>query len=631
MIRRALKRADRIITVSYNSKRDLVDYFGIAAGAHRRHLQRRRPAVPPRRPARRAGPRGGAATACRARTCSSSAARSRTRTSATCLRAFAEARRERALPHALVLAGPDAQEPQPRRGPDLGPRPRLARPCGPGIVPEEDLPGLFAGADAFLYPTLYEGFGLPVVEAMACGVPVLTSSTSALQEIAGGYAYLVDPMDVDAIAARHRGPGDRSGAPRGVRRARQAPRRATSPGTAPPSRRSRSTPRRSGRAEAERDVGAVAACRRPMRTAVVHDWLNGMRGGEKVLEAILPLVPEPTIFTLFHVPGSVSPAIERHPIRASCLNRLPFARRHYRQLPAALSRARSSPSTSPASTSSSPPRTASPRARSRRRASPHLCYCHTPVRYAYEQFDLYFPPGRTRLRALKAAADRAAARAGTSRRRRARRATSPTRPPSPSGSAATTGGRRRSAIRRSTWTSSTPGARAARATSCSPSARSSPTSASSVAIEAARARSAGGSSSSGRGPEEKRLARHRRLRRSSSVSGSAAARSCAQLYRTCALYLQPGEEDFGIAAVEALACGAPVVALARGGARDIVARRRERRPLRGRRRRGPRRGRRSGPARTQFDYTRLRASALAVPAGALRRASSGQRSRELLP
>jgi glycosyltransferase involved in cell wall biosynthesis len=62
------------------------------------------------------------------------------------------------------------------------------------------LPGLYAGADAFLYPTLYEGFGLPVVEAMASGVPVLTSSTSALQEIAGGYALLVDPMDVDAIA-----------------------------------------------------------------------------------------------------------------------------------------------------------------------------------------------------------------------------------------------------------------------------------------------------------------------------------------------------------------------------------------------------------------------------------------------
>src|SRR5262249_57580978 len=75
----------------------------------------------------------------------------------------------------------------------------------PGVVPEGALPGLFAGAEAFLYPTLYEGFGLPVAEAMACGTPVLTSSTSALQEIAGGYAYLVDPMDVDAIA---RGIGD---------------------------------------------------------------------------------------------------------------------------------------------------------------------------------------------------------------------------------------------------------------------------------------------------------------------------------------------------------------------------------------------------------------------------------------
>jgi alpha-1,3-rhamnosyl/mannosyltransferase len=70
----------------------------------------------------------------------------------------------------------------------------------PGIVPEDDLPGLYAGASVFLYPTLYEGFGLPVVEAMASGVPVLTSATSALQEIAGGYAYVVDPMDVDAIA-----------------------------------------------------------------------------------------------------------------------------------------------------------------------------------------------------------------------------------------------------------------------------------------------------------------------------------------------------------------------------------------------------------------------------------------------
>jgi glycosyltransferase involved in cell wall biosynthesis len=70
-----------------------------------------------------------------------------------------------------------------------------------GVVDDEDLPALYAGADAFLYPTLYEGFGLPIVEAMASGIPVLTSSNSALQEIAGGHALLVDPMDVDAIAA----------------------------------------------------------------------------------------------------------------------------------------------------------------------------------------------------------------------------------------------------------------------------------------------------------------------------------------------------------------------------------------------------------------------------------------------
>ena len=68
-----------------------------------------------------------------------------------------------------------------------------------------------------------------------------------------------------------------------------------------------------------------------MRTAVVHDWLNGMRGGEKVLEAMLPLLPDPTIFTLFHVPGSVSDTIERHRIVTSSLQKLPLARKHYRR------------------------------------------------------------------------------------------------------------------------------------------------------------------------------------------------------------------------------------------------------------------------------------------------------------
>ncbi|HEY7699174.1 MAG TPA: glycosyltransferase family 1 protein, partial [Vicinamibacteria bacterium] len=69
-----------------------------------------------------------------------------------------------------------------------------------GYVAEEDLPALYSNAEVFVYPSLYEGFGFPVIEAMACGAPVLTSSTSSLAEIAEGAALLVDPHDTGAIA-----------------------------------------------------------------------------------------------------------------------------------------------------------------------------------------------------------------------------------------------------------------------------------------------------------------------------------------------------------------------------------------------------------------------------------------------
>jgi glycosyltransferase involved in cell wall biosynthesis len=69
-----------------------------------------------------------------------------------------------------------------------------------GHVAQEALPAIYQGATLFLYPTLYEGFGLPVVEAMASGVPVITSNTSALEEIGQGYAHLVDPLDIDAMS-----------------------------------------------------------------------------------------------------------------------------------------------------------------------------------------------------------------------------------------------------------------------------------------------------------------------------------------------------------------------------------------------------------------------------------------------
>jgi glycosyltransferase involved in cell wall biosynthesis len=70
----------------------------------------------------------------------------------------------------------------------------------PGRVADEDKAALMSGATALLFPSLYEGFGLPVVEAMQCGTPVVCSNTSSLPEVAGDAALLVDPLDVDALA-----------------------------------------------------------------------------------------------------------------------------------------------------------------------------------------------------------------------------------------------------------------------------------------------------------------------------------------------------------------------------------------------------------------------------------------------
>jgi glycosyltransferase involved in cell wall biosynthesis len=111
--------------------------------------------------------------------------------------AFARAVR-RGLPHALVLAGGrgwgyDAIFAAVER---LGLRDRV---IFPGYVQRREQPLWYNAADVFVYPSQYEGFGLPALEAMACGVPVITSNTSSLPEVVGDTQITVDPSDVEAL------------------------------------------------------------------------------------------------------------------------------------------------------------------------------------------------------------------------------------------------------------------------------------------------------------------------------------------------------------------------------------------------------------------------------------------------
>ena len=88
---------------------------------------------------------------------------------------------------------------------NLGARPDLEdRVVLTGYLPDEELSAVYSGASAFVYPSLYEGFGLPPLEAMQCGVPVITSSTSSLPEVVGSAAVTVDPSDEEALAAAMR-------------------------------------------------------------------------------------------------------------------------------------------------------------------------------------------------------------------------------------------------------------------------------------------------------------------------------------------------------------------------------------------------------------------------------------------
>jgi glycosyltransferase involved in cell wall biosynthesis len=304
-----------------------------------------------------------------------------------------------------------------------------------------------------------------------------------------------------------------------------------------------------------------------VRVALVHDWLTGMRGGEKVLEGLCELYPDADLFTLFHQPGSVSPLIERRRIHTSWLQGLPFASRHYRRylplFPSAIERFDLRGYDVVISSSHCVAKSVIPAAHAR-----HLCYCHSPMRYAWDQFDAYFGVDR-----VGYAASRWLYRPTMSRLAR--------------WDAATAG-----RVHRFVANSRHVAGRIARyynrtasvvyppvdTTFYCPAAVSSenhflivsalvPYKRIDLAIEGCR-RAGARLRIVGDGPERHRL--ERMAGPDVTLLGSLENEAIRDEYRRAMALLLPGEEDFGIAPVESQACGRPVVAFARGGALETV-------------------------------------------------------------
>ena len=130
-----------------------------------------------------------------------------------------------------------------------------------------------------------------------------------------------------------------------------------------------------------------------MRVAIVHDWLTGMRGGEKCLEVFCEIYPEADLFTLLHIPGSVSPTIERHTIHTSPLQYMPGIERRYRYYLPLMPTAVRMLDLSGYDFILSSSHCVAKGARADKGAF-HLCYCYTPMRYAWSAYDEYFGGGR---------------------------------------------------------------------------------------------------------------------------------------------------------------------------------------------------------------------------------------------
>src|SRR5688572_14407362 len=304
-----------------------------------------------------------------------------------------------------------------------------------------------------------------------------------------------------------------------------------------------------------------------MRTALIHDWLTGMRGGERVLEALCGLYPDADIFTLYHRRGSVSAGIERHRIRTSFVQRLPMASRYYRQylplFPMAIEQFDLDAYDLVISSSHCAAKAVVAPGRAR-----HLCYCHSPMRYAWDQFDAYFGPARTgRL------ASRWIYRPVLARLARWDAATA-TRVHRFAANSAHVAGRIRRYYNRVATIVYPPVDTVFYHPTDVPSGSHFlvvsalvPYKHIEVAI-AACARVGARLRIVGDGPDRRRL----EAGAGSHVEflGRLSDEAIRDEYRRALAVLLPGEEDFGIVPVEAQACGRPVVALGRGGALETV-------------------------------------------------------------
>ncbi len=132
-----------------------------------------------------------------------------------------------------------------------------------------------------------------------------------------------------------------------------------------------------------------------LEVVLSHDWLTGMRGGERVLEILCRAFPRAPIFTMLHDPGAVSGTINRHPVHTSLLQQVPGARRHYRMflpvMPYLVERFRPPEADILISTSHCVAKGIRPPPGMR-----HLCYCFTPMRYVWVFYEEYF--GKSRLK-----------------------------------------------------------------------------------------------------------------------------------------------------------------------------------------------------------------------------------------